>query len=223
MDKLLNDFKNYSLHLLSKDNVPSLSRFILRVNNQVHMGTNTIIYKDLPKTIDVDKDSYSTSFFYVVKNKKNEIIGSIKAQRWDRKSKLPIEDDFDIKIDEVVNNMNYNPYEIWHIGRFAIDQQMIRKDPDLCKHRITILKLLLVNAFQHICTHRNNIALAECDKKLFDKLKLMQINSSQIGESKTYLGSETVPIFNTANGVHEFVKINQHLTYSPTQQELQYA
>jgi len=216
MDTLLNDFQNFSLWLISKENLQKVSSFILRVNNQVHMNSNIIIYKDFVKTREIDNDSFSTSHFYAIKNRKHEIVGTIKAQKWDRQSPLPIEHDFNIKVADIVSNLNCYPNEIWHIGRFAIDQEKVKKDQFLRKNRLTLLKLLLANAFQHIYTNPSNIALAECDKKLFEKLKLLQINSTPIGESKTYLGSETVPIYNTSSGVEK----NKHLCYTPEQQDL---
>tara|TARA_R110001583_G_scaffold25760_2_gene93064 strand:- start:11490 stop:12206 length:717 start_codon:yes stop_codon:yes gene_type:complete len=220
MDILLNDFQDYSLWVVSKEHLSDVSRFILRVNHQVHLNSNIINYADLVKTKELDLKSFSTSYFYAIKNREQEIVGTIKAEKWDGKSKLPIEDDFDINVDDILNRLDFKPNEIWHIGRFAIDQQKIRKDFLLRNNRITILKLLLTSVLQHVCMNSNNVYLAESDKKLFDKLKLMGINSSQIGESKMYLGSETVPIFNTAKGVEKFVNKHKHLCYSITQQEL---
>lgn len=78
----------------------------------------------------------------------------------------------------------------------------------------------MANALQHIYAERTNILIAECDKKLFDKLQLMEIYSSQIGDSKYYLGSETVPMFNTAIGVKRFVEQNNALCYPYSQEGL---
>lgn len=223
MDILLNDFQDYSLWLVSKENLSDVSRFILRVNHKVHLNSNIINYSDLVKTKELDLKSFSTSYFFAIKNQNHEIVGTIKAQKWDNLSLLPIEEDFDIKFTDIINKLGYSPKEVWHIGRFAIDQEKIKSDPALRNNRVTILKLLLTNAFLHICTNHANIAIAECDKKLFDKLKLLGINSSQIGESKMYLGSETVPILNTAKGVEKFVKEHKHLSYSRGQQYLCFA
>ncbi|MDE5423347.1 hypothetical protein L3073_14095 [Ancylomarina sp. DW003] len=220
MDILLNDFQNFSLWLISQEYLHEVSRFILRINHQVHLNSNIINYSDLVRTKKMDLESFPTSFFYAIKNRKNEIVGTIKAQKWDGNCKLPIEDDFEIKVDDVLNELNYKPNEVWHIGRFAIDQQKIKTDPFLRKNRVTILKLLMANALQHIYAERTNILIAECDKKLFDKLQLMEIYSSQIGDSKYYLGSETVPMFNTAIGVKRFVEQNNALCYPYSQEGL---
>jgi len=220
MDILLDDFQDYSLWLVSKDHLAEVSRFILRVNHQVHLNSNIINYSDLIKTRKLDLDSFSSSYFYAIKNKKHEIVGTIKAQKWDGSCKLPIEEDFDIKVDDIVSELSYKPHEVWHIGRFAIDQQKIKDDPLLKKNRIVILKMLMANALQHIYADRTNILIAECDRKLFEKLQLMEIYSSQIGNSKSYLGSETVPMFNTAIGVKKFVEQNTGLCYSYMQQDL---
>lgn len=223
MDILLNDFNDYSLWLVSKKNLPNISQFILKVNHQFHLKSNHLNHKDLIKTTEADLACFSSSYFYTIKNRKHEIIGSIKAQRWDNHSILPLEEDFNIKLCDLVKNLPFTPPEVWHIGRFAIDQEKIKTDPILRKHRISFLKVLLSNAFKHFIATPNNIAIAECDKKLFQKLKLLQINSTEIGQSKIYLGSETVPILNTAKGVEIFIKTNENLCYPKNKQNLQSA
>lgn len=213
MDILLNDFGDFSLCLVSKENIPRISSFIIRVNREYHLQSNTLNYEELQNTIEVDKASHPNSYFYAIKNRRNELIGSIKAEKWNYTSKLPIEEDFNINIRDILNQLPYIPTEIWHIGRFAIDQQKLKADPKLRKYRLTFLKLLLANAFQHINQNSKNIALAECDRKLFEKLKLLQIHSRALGESKMYLGSETLPIINTAQGVKKFVNSNKNLCF----------
>ncbi|WP_421920378.1 hypothetical protein [Marinifilum sp.] len=213
MDTLLCDFGNYSLWLVSEENLVKISNFIVKVNQEFHLKTNTINYYELIKTITLDLESYSSSHFYAIKNRNHEIIGSIKAQKWDGITKLPIEEDFKIDLKEVLQSLPFTPSEVWHIGRFAIDQKKIISDPYLRKFRITYLKMLLANSFQHISKKPDNIAIAECDKKLFEKLKLMGIQSAALKESKYYLGSETLPILNTGMGVNQFVNDNKNLCF----------
>jgi hypothetical protein len=220
MDTLLNDFGDFSFWLVAENNLTKISRFIFRVNQEFHLKSNILNYNDLLKTIEADNENYSSSCFYAIKNRKNEIIGSIKAQKWNGITKLPLEEDFNLNINDILNQISYIPSEIWHIGRFAIDQKKINADAKLRKYRLTFLKLLLVNAFQHINSKPKNIAIAECDRKLFEKLKLLQINSTALGASKMYLGSETLPIINTAQGVNKFVDANKKLCYVNNNKDL---
>lgn len=211
MDILLNEFKHFSLWLLSKKSLSELSKFIIYVNNKVHLKTDMVSYPELIKTRKYDLENYANSFFYAIKNSSNEIVGTIKAQKWDGINRLPIEEDFGIEVSNFLETLERKPKEVWHIGRLAIDQEKIKTDRYLRQNRITILKLLLTISLQHITSNSTNIFIAESDKKLFDKLKLLGINSLKLGASKYYLGSETVPIYNNAQGVIKFVDDHKHL------------
>jgi hypothetical protein len=139
------------------------------------------------------------------------MIGVIRAIKWNRKDRLPIEYDFNLDLNNLILGLNLQPKQVWHIGRFAIDNEAVCSDNILKSKRITILKLLLLCAFSHVMENTDNVAIAECDSKLFDKLRLFNIHSHVIGEPKNYLGSLTVPIINTAHGVREFVESNKEL------------
>jgi hypothetical protein len=114
---------------------------------------------------------------------------------------------------DFLTNLSPAPNKVWHIGRFAIDQEELIADKHLKSRRITILKLLLFSAFKHVADDEDSIAIAECDSKLFEKLRLFKICSEILGEPKTYLGSLTLPIYNTSAGVKEFVESNKELCY----------
>lgn len=62
MDILLNDFQNFSLWLISQEYLHEVSRFILRINHQVHLNSNIINYSDLVRTKKMDLESFPTSF-----------------------------------------------------------------------------------------------------------------------------------------------------------------
>ena len=132
---------------------------------------------------------------------------------WNKKDKLPLETDFNINLADFITHLSPVPNKVWHIGRFAIDQEELIADKYLKSKRITILKLLLISAFKHIADDNDSIAVAECDSKLFGKLKLFNICSEILGKPKTYLGSLTLPIYNTSAGVKEFVESNKNLCY----------
>jgi hypothetical protein len=153
------------------------------------------------------------SHCYGIYNTNHRLIGFIRALKWNSSDQLPMMKDFNVDLGRLISGLSPLPDEVWHIGRFVIDQQEIRHDEKLMHKRITILKLLLFCAFDHIAKAKNGIALAECDAKLFNKLKLMGIDSKIIGESQMYFGSETIPIYNTTSGVKDFVEANKNICY----------
>jgi len=190
MDQLIHNFNDFSLYRLSLDSLFEASEFIIKTNYQRHNGC-------LPDTINQEiydlylkeKNKFEKSFFYVIRNQKNEIIGTIRVLKWNKKIPLPIQTLFNINIDNLIKKENIK--NIWHIGCLAIDNKSIGN----CS--ITALKSLLVQAIYHVCTTKS-ILVAECDRKLFDKIKLLDINLQKIGKSQYYIGSEVIPAYNTS-------------------------
>ena len=177
------------------------------------MNQSKFPYDEFLKALkdDMHYSEYSNS--YAIYNRKNRLIGVIRAMEWNWKDRLPIELDFNVNMSDFLSHLSEFPSKVWHIGRFAIDQKEMISDQCLKSRRITILKLLLYCAFKHVADDNGSIAIAECDYKLFEKLRLLKICSEILGEPKTYLGSLTVPIYNTSVGVKEFVESNKELCY----------
>ncbi len=186
---------------------------MLRVNYQHHLNQSVFPEVEFADALKEDLNYSEYSNIYVICNPQNKLIGVIRAMEWNWKDKLPIEKDFNINLIDFLSTLSTLPKKVWHIGRFAIDQQEITTNQELRSRRITILKLLLYCAFKHIADDEDSIAIAECDSKLFEKLKLFNICSEKLGEPKTYFGSLTVPIYNTSAGVKEFVESNKSLCY----------
>jgi len=206
---LVKDFGEYALHRFSNCMAQVICEFVVRVNYDIHkcQASNGVIEQNVQKTYKEELNLFGESHYYAIANKKDEIVGSIRAGMWNKKEKLPIQKDFDIP--PAYSNHNGN---VWHIGRFAVDPSKMNEN--LRKHRLMIFKLLLFHAIQHVCAEEDNIMLAECDRKLHEKVKLLNICSREIGESKQYIGSETVPIFNTSNGLKLFLWNHKHLQCS---------
>ena len=66
----------------------------------------------------------------------------------------------------------------------------------------------MVCAIPPICKNKGNIAFAECDSKLLRILTLLGIKATVIGNSINYLGSETIPILMTYDGLIDFYTQN---------------
>ena len=186
---------------------------MLKVNYQHHMNQNKFPYGEFSKALKDDMIYSECSYCYAIYNRKSKLIGVIRAMEWNWKDILPIELDFNVNMTDFLSHLSVFPSKVWHIGRFAIDQEEMVSDQCLKSRRITILKLLLYCAFKHVSDDKDSIAIAECDFKLFEKLRLFKICSETLGEPKTYFGSLTVPIYNTSAGVKEFVESNKELCY----------
>lgn len=168
---------------------------------------------ELRKAVNEDFQYLPDSHCYAIYSSSQKLIGYIRALKWNNCDVLPIVKDFNVDLSSFISGLRPSPDEVWHIGRFVIDQEEIRHDEKLMNKRITILKLLLFCAFTHIANAENGIALAECDSKLYTKLKLLGIDSTVIGKSQMYFGSETIPIYNTSRGVRNFVESNKSICY----------
>lgn len=213
MNKLIKDYSDFSLWKISKKNISNATRFVLRVNYQHHMDQSEFPDYEFESALKEDLHYSKCSNIYAICNRQNKLIGVIRAMEWNWKDMLPIEKDFNVNLADFLSPLSILPKKVWHIGRFAIDQQEFISNQELRARRITILKVLLYCAFKHVADDKDSIAIAECDSKLFEKLRLFNICSEKLGEPKIYFGSLTVPIYNTSAGVKEFVELNKLLCY----------
>jgi hypothetical protein len=88
-------------------------------------------------------------------------------------------------------------HDVWHIGRFAVTQSI--KKPCL-----SLFKQLIVCAIFPVMTLSSGLIIAECDSKLIRILSALGIRINNLGESVHYLGSETIPIKITHQGIEQF-------------------
>jgi N-acyl-L-homoserine lactone synthetase len=105
---------------------------------------------------------------------------------------FPAERIWGIEISGLAGRMPFIPPQIWHLGRLAVDREIVAADPHLAVMRLTLFKTLLVAAFRHICTHEHNLMVAECDTRLNNKIKLMGIHLQVLGAPVNYMGPEVM-------------------------------
>jgi len=211
MDKEIKQFNGFSLWQISKNNIPEFSSFATEIYTRYCNKHNDITKEEIQHIIKSDMQHYDWAYFYAIRNTGNAIIATIKVTRWQNTLYFPIHGEFNVDIKKILENLSFVPEEIWHLGRLAIDQRMISSDKHLSKYRLHILKILLIAAFRHICTNDNNIMIAECDARLNEKIRLLGINSISIGNRMMYLGSETIPIYNTGRNLRKFLNTWGHV------------
>jgi hypothetical protein len=206
---------NY-LEKLTQNKLIDLAEFVVKENFKHH--SNNVLPEnymdDVESIYREEKKFHNLSSVFVVKDTVGEILGAIRVLKWNYVDKLPIEKIFGINPISVTGNAPLKP--IWHIGRFAIRQEV---------RDITLFKKLMVCAIAPVCASKNGVAFAEIDSKLLRVLKLIGIQATVVGESIEYLGSETIPVCFTYDGLINFFNKNKDLlpnhlkptTYSNTQ------
>jgi len=193
--------KNY-LEKLQKNQLLDLAEFVVTENFKHHSNNNyPKDYKDDVNAIYKEElNYYKASDIFTVKDYLGFILGSIRVLKWNYTDVLPLQKIFGINPLLVINKPSIN--NIYHIGRFAVKK-------DVCD--INLFKRLLICVAELICNHSENVAFAECDSKLLRILNLLGVKATVIGESVNYLGSETIPIVITYDGLIGFYNKNKHL------------
>ncbi|GAA5087169.1 hypothetical protein GCM10023210_09890 [Chryseobacterium ginsengisoli] len=194
--------KNFNFSSLSNKDVYELSEFVVIENFNHH--TEELNYAQFSKEVnDIyhEELSFKDSKIFVSRDGNQKINGSIRVLKWNQRDILPLEKLFMINPSTLTNTKDI---DIWHIGRFAI-----KKGID--KTGFGIFKTLMAYAINEVCQNKNSVAIAECDAKLLKVLKLMGIEAITLAEPIHYLGSETIPVLLTYNGLKKFLDKNYHL------------
>jgi len=166
MKKLVKKYDAFSLWKITEmSELQQVDQFILHVYYYHHLKECFYPQQELHDMIKDDIRALPNSSFYVITDDEEEIVGTIKSELWDDRKKLPIEKDFRVDLNQFIQGLSYPPQKVFHIGRFAIDQDKIRKKTALRKKRLTILKLLMYYALLPVMENSSNIFICECDQK----------------------------------------------------------
>lgn len=195
--------ENYYFTKLNSAELPELIHFYL-VTVQEHYKLDEyseedydIDYKSL---IGEDSAFFDQSIYYVLRSKTNNAIhASIRITYWDKEICLPIQKLFGIKTKDLLVPEIDN---FWHIGRFVISGKIIG-------NRINILKKMLFDAFYGPYSLGNGLIIAECDRKVVNTLRKLEIESYQLGDPIIYFYSETLPIYIKSQWLATFIKKNK--------------
>lgn len=186
--------KNY-LEKLKAHELFNMVQFVVSENFKHH--TNNLSHEgyelEVNSIYDEELTYYQSSEVFVSKNPQGSISGTIRVMKWNYVDPLPIQKLFKINPFQHVDKGSVN--DIYHIGRFAIQKDL----PSL-----GLFKQLIASAIIPVCKHKKNVAFAECDQKLLRTLFFLGIKIQIIGKSLEYLGSETIPILLTYDGLIDF-------------------
>lgn len=193
--------KSY-LEKLNLEQMPDLAEFVVKENFKHHAnnGLPDDYKRDVNSIYKEEVNFYENSEVFVSKDYLGTIVGSIRLLKWNFKDLLPLQKIFGINPLLAIHTNEIN--NIYHIGRFAIKKEI---------RDINLFKQLMICAIAPICKNIHNIAFAECDSKLLRILNLLDIKTKVIGKSINYLGSETIPIALTYDGLINFYNTNKSI------------
>jgi hypothetical protein len=194
------------LERLELDQLTELAKFVVEENFSHHCENVTTkeLVNDTQEVYDEELNYFKNSEIFVAKDFYGNIQGSIRVIKWDYKVRLPIQKIFNI---DPLTALDYSEKlsSVWHIGRFATKKNIKDK---------TLFRRLMVCAIAPICEQKNGVAFAECDSKLLRIMNLLGIKTEVIGTSVNYLGSETIPISMSYDGLKDFYYSNKYLITS---------
>jgi predicted GNAT family N-acyltransferase len=185
-----------------RNKIMSLAEFVVLENYKHHSNGGLPInyYESIEALYNEEINYLDNSEVFISRNVYGDILGTIRVLKWNYKDELPIEKIFGINPLDVIGNTVLK--SVWHIGRFAIKKDV---------RNINLFKKLMVQAISPVCKNKNSVAFAECDSKLLRIMSAMGIKATVIGESINYLGSETIPVCFTYEGLIEFYNNNKKI------------
>jgi len=194
--------RNHYLQSLELNKLDELASFIVDENYSHHADG------ELPENYSTEVEEihqeelqfFQDSQIFVARDYLGEIFGSIRVVKWNYEEELPIKKIFGICPSVLDDKEESRP--IWHIGRFAIKKEY---------NNLNLFKKLMVHAIAPVCENKESISIAECDSKLLRVLRMLGIEAKSLAEPVDYLGSETIPISMSYEGLIGFYNKYKHL------------
>lgn len=198
MEKQIATFNDYAIFLADKTSLLEIAQFVVRENYSHHLSsfTEKEVNEDIKSVFEEEEYLYDNkSQIYIARDSFGNMIGCIRSFHWDKRKILPIEKIYGINPLNTIHRES--KYSFWHIGRFAV-----AKDSRIST--LTLFKRLMALAVKPIVEDKYSYMIAEIDSKLLKVMKVLGFGTRQIGKSRNYLTSETVPICSSKRGVKGF-------------------
>ncbi|SUB77047.1 Uncharacterised protein [Porphyromonas macacae] len=208
MDRFITKFEEITLWQLSKESLFSLAKFVVDENYIHHqkVGDNKETYVEEYQMIFTEESIFfDYSSIVVAKDNAGSIVGSIRVMNWNlNPNTIPLMKLFG---ENLINKIKLKEeYEhIWHVGRFAVQKAY--------KDKVKLFKLLMLYAISPVFRHDRGVLLAEADEKLLRVMRAMKIDVQLLSEGKEYIGSKTIPMMVTKNGLSEFMLNNVAMAF----------
>lgn len=200
MDRFITSYNDYSVWQLAESGLYDLAKFVVIENYKHHqnLSDETMINEaEIQAVYNEEARYFHQSKIFVAKNHYDEIVGAIRIMNWNKRDELPITKLFGI---ERINNTSFKDegMDIWHVGRFAVSS-------GLGRGALSLFRVLMMFAVAPICKSDNGVMIAECDSKLFKTVRKLGMNVIALNDGIEYLGSVTIPMYATREGLFEFV------------------
>lgn len=197
MEKAVISCKDYTIYRVGIDQLHDVASFVV-TENYIHHSSGSLPDSAIQEIEDIYNEelSYSKdSFYFIVRDKKGKMIGSIRVFKWDKQTLIPMQKIFHIS---PLGKVNDKPdTSLWHIGRFAIDSSVEFST-------ITLFKQLMTLAVDPILREEDSCMIAETDSHLLRVMNALGIETTQIGNPLIYLASETIPVYSNKRGLSNF-------------------
>jgi len=216
MDRLLKEFGTVSLWKVSFEGLIDFARFVVSTNYETHQHVSEVSQDEVNKVLEQEKILYKHSRLFAIKDEQRKYLGSIRVTLWDGIVDLPITNQFGVDVQKVFKSRHIKPEEVWHVGRLAVNQKILKDKGYSLTHRSMILKILIAQALIPICKKSTNVLLAECDERFLANASNLKLkNFDLVGKPIVYLGSAAIPVMNTVPNLLPFLEINKSLCYVP--------
>lgn len=191
----------YTIYEADSESIQEMAEFVVLENYRHHLKCNTIPEQCVKQVIFEEQLLSQNSRVLIVRNKSGLIIGSIRINKWDKKTTLPIEKLFGIKILNLAFSQDVNKF--WHIGRFAISHRATSTS-------VQLMITLILYAVHPIVREPDGCLIAEVDRKLYNILCRIGMPLHQLAPSIQYLASETIPVFSKSKDLLSFYNKYKH-------------
>lgn len=208
---LINDFGSYELWQISLPSLMDFSEFVANVNYNKYLNV-AAPKEEITSIYNTEVRMYNCSQLFAIKSTGGHYLGTIRIAKWDRISALPIETDFGVDIDKLLQQRQLSPTVIWHVGRLTVSTNTHVHFS--LRQQSAILRILLAQVCHVVCSCENSVLFAECDERLFRTFPSLNIDKAQqLGDSAICMASPTVPIMIEAAHLQHFRDKHKMLNY----------
>lgn len=200
-DKYVASYDGLSLYQIGKQNLFEFSDYVFGLY-AYHYFKKYSWYPSPDDHLNMrksDQEQFEDSVYFGFKGACQNLLGTIKATRKRKDVLFPIEYEFNINVENIINQRELKVNEVWHLGRLAIDSKEVKKQQLQISSR-QIIRYLLIHSFEVINLTPDNLIIAESDVLIYKIFRELGVNMQIVGDVKECLGSPTYPVIITDIG-----------------------
>ncbi len=205
-NKQLTHYKGLNLYQVNQHNLPYFSNFVFKwyryhYAKQYNWQPADQVQQAMHTS---DAQRFHQSVCFAFANAAEEILGTIKVTYQIAGDVFPIEQEFHIDLQQVIQERQLAVQHIWHLGRLAIDSHTLRREyPDIRSKEL--VTQLVRQAFLIVDQNPRSLVVAESDALIYQLFRSIGINMQKIGPSQECLGSPTYPVIMTGPDIHDWL------------------